>query len=60
MTDAKLLEVHPLAIALPVDLIRRIREFEQKGLTGQVIINYNAGDPQSFEIKEHCRVRKSC
>jgi hypothetical protein len=56
--DASTLAVHPLAISLPIELIQRIRQFEQKGLTGQVIINYNAGDPQSFEIKEHCRVRK--
>ena len=57
--DASALASHPLAISLPLELIQRIQLFEQKGLTGQVIINYNAGDPQSFEIKEHCRVRRT-
>lgn len=52
------LQTNPLAIALPTCVIQCIRTFQQDGLTGQIVLNYNHGEIQSYQSIRHVRVRK--
>ena len=44
-------------IRLPADVVCAILRLQQDSISGQVILNFNRGDVQSFEIKEHYRIR---
>ena len=43
-------------ILLPEPIAFAIHKMANDKLTGQIIINFNSGEPQSFEVKEHYRV----
>jgi hypothetical protein len=41
---------------LPSKVKRCLAETMMRGVVGQVLINFNGGEPQSFELKEHHRI----
>lgn len=45
-----------VTIAVPRLTAERYQRMVAEKQSGQIIINLNHGDPQSFEIKEHYRI----
>jgi hypothetical protein len=41
---------------IPVHCLEAVAEFLAKRKTGQILLNVNRGEIQSFELKEHHRV----
>ena len=44
-------------VPVPLGLAEKIADFLQKGKTGQVLLNVHEGRIQSYEFKEHFRVK---
>lgn len=46
----------PHAGMIPKHCLKAMNDFYDKQITGQILLNYNRGEIQSFELKEHHRV----
>lgn len=45
-----------VSLVLPMSLLVELKRMDRERRTGQIIINFNRGEAQSFEVKEHYRL----
>lgn len=43
---------------VPLRCLEAVADFLAQGKTGQILLNVNRGEIQSFELKEHHRITK--